>query len=74
MCCFQSDVFLRVSDFASVNICQNKFLTGRFRLLLDRTMLLEYGIEWSTIEGGGFIINIPNFQMADDTVIVVQFY
>lgn len=74
MCCISEDVFLKKIDFdGSSTSYTNKFLKGRmFRLLLDRNMVLQQGVEWEYKPAGGF--DLINFQMSDDNVIVVQFY
>lgn len=75
MCCCLNDIFIRKPDFnGSLNVCQNKAFTGRFRVLLDRHLVLEEGIEWNKLQNGGFIISIPGWEVQVDTVIVLQFY
>lgn len=73
-CCISNDVFLRKIDFdGSSTSYTNKLMKGRrFRLVLDRNMILEEGVEWECKPAGGF--DLLTFQMSDDNVIVVQFY
>lgn len=76
MCCSPNDVFLRQGDFSGGNTYQNKVMRGmRFRVLLDRHMVLEPGVEWVELIAGGFQIIIPGWQITDpQTCIVLQFY
>lgn len=75
MCCLSNDIFLRKGDFnGSPNIYQNKVLNQRFRVLLDRHIVLEPVIEWNKLTSGGFEVIIPGFTMEDDTILTVQFY
>lgn len=75
MCCTLQDLFIRKTDFnGSPNVYQNKALGGRFRILLDRHIVLERGLEWELVPNGGFIITIPGWQVENETVLVIQFY
>lgn len=75
MCCTQKDLFLRKGDFnGSANTYVNKALTGRFRVLLDRHLVLEPKVEWDCLQSGGFVITIAGWQISEDTIIVIQFY
>jgi len=73
-CCVNHDVFLRKIDFnGSTTSYTNKLMAGRrFRLLLDRHLVLEENVEWQCKPLGGF--DLINREMAEDSVIVVQFY
>lgn len=74
-CCLPLDLFLRKGDFSSPNSYQNKIMKGmRFRVLLDRHIVLEPGIEWEVLTSGGFQILISGWEIGDDTVMVIEFY
>ena len=74
MCCLPSDVFLRKIDFGgSLTSYTNKIMKGmRCRILLDKYMVLEDGVDYSLKLSGGF--DLLTIIMGDDTTLVVQFY
>lgn len=74
MCCLPDDMFLRKIDFnGSATSYTNKMMKGRrFRLLLDRHIVMEDGVEYQCKPAGGF--DLLTIQVGDDTIIVVQFY
>lgn len=74
MCCLADDMFLRKIDFGgSTTSYTNKMMKGRrFRLLLDKHLVMEDGVEYQCKPAGGF--DLLQIEMADDTIIVVQFY
>lgn len=75
MALVSDDLYIRMADFnGSINTYQNKALNQRFRVLLDRHLVLEPGLEWIKLATGGFQIVIPGWQVAFDTIIVIQFY
>lgn len=75
MALVSDDLFIKFGDFnGSPNTYTNKALNQRFRVLLDRHIVLEPGVEWDKLTSGGFIVTIPGWSVAVDTVIVVQFY
>ena len=74
MCCISQDVFLRFADFTTSTSLESKFLKGRrFRLLMDRHIVLEEGVEWICKPLGGFDLQ-GGLSVGVDTVVVVQFY
>lgn len=76
MCCSPSDLFLVKGDFGgSPNCYSNKVMRGlKFRIFLDSDKQLKDEVQWSYLPNGGFSIDIPGFEMQDDTLIIVQFY
>lgn len=70
-----NDMFLKKEDFKSPSEYKNPLMMCmRFRIFLDGDVQLQPTIQWDYIDGGGFKILIPNFEMQDDTLIIVQFY
>ena len=67
-------MFLRKLDFnGSATSYTNKMMKGRrFRILLDRHLVLEEGVSYECKPAGGF--DLINLEMADDTVLVIMFY
>lgn len=75
MCCLPKDLFLFFGDFQSPTSYQNKLMKDmRFRVLLDRDILLEPGVEWDYLSAGGIQILIPGRGIAEGTKVVAQFY
>lgn len=74
MCCVADDMFLRKIDFGgSLTSYSNKMMKGRrFRILLDRHLVMEENVEYSCKPSGGF--DLSTIEMADDTILIVQFY
>lgn len=74
MCCLPSDVFLVKSDFGGSDTSySNKVMKGmRYRLILDRHLILRRGIEYEDKEAGGF--DLLTFTVGDDTILTLQFY
>jgi hypothetical protein len=74
MCCIAEDIFLRKIDFGgSTTSYTNKLMKGmRYRLIRDKDAIMQPDVEWIKKDIGGF--DLVGFEMADDTVIVIQFY
>ena len=74
MCCVAEDIFLRKIDFGgSTTSYTNKMMKGRrFRLLMDRHLVMEDGVEYQCKPSGGFDLLLT--EVVDETIIVVQFY
>ena len=73
-CCISEDVFLRYSDFLSPTSFESKFMKGRrFRLLLDKHIVLEKLVQWIEKPLGGFDL-MGGIIMGEDSVMVIQFY
>lgn len=62
------------TEFTSTTGYVNKFLNGRYRLNLNGTRKLVYGIDWEKNTEGGFNIIIPGFQVTTDAVVCGEFY
>lgn len=74
MCCLPDDMYLQKVDFGgSSTSYTNKVMKGmRYRLIRDKDAIMQPEVEWTKKDIGGF--DLIGFEMADDTVIVIQFY
>ncbi len=73
-CSTPEDIFLRLPDFnGSTSTYRNILMKSlRYRLLRDKDVVMERGIDYANNSNGGF--DLLNFQMDNTAVIGVQFY
>ncbi len=73
-CCISEDVWLRFQDFDSPTSFSSPFLRGRrFRILLDKHIVLEKYVQWLDKPLGGFDL-LGGLVMNEDSIAVIQFY
>lgn len=74
MCNCTDDFTIYGNEFTTPNTYVNKFLNGRYRLILNGTKKLVFNTDWECAIGGGFNILIPGFEVTPDTIICGEFY
>jgi hypothetical protein len=68
------DMFLRVGDFQTSTSYSNPLMKGeRYRVLFDRHIVLERGVDYIDKISGGFDLQ-GGYNVGVGTIIIVQFY